>query len=38
MEEEEAEPDAKDPYPEIHLDPKFTELSGPPLRVCEGTN
>ena len=28
----EAEPDPTDPYPEIHLCPSFTELSGPLLR------
>ena len=32
----EAEPDVTDPYPEIHLNPGFAELSGPLLRVCEG--
>ena len=32
----EAEPDPTDPYPEIHLCPGFTELSGPLLRHNDG--
>ncbi|KAK0147956.1 Transposon TX1 uncharacterized protein [Merluccius polli] len=32
----EAEPDPTDPYPEIHLCPGFTELSGPLLRHSDG--
>ena len=32
----EAEPDPTDPYPEIHLCPGFTELSGPLLKHNDG--